>query len=291
MLMEGVIDYAGLFPPAGLGMDAAIRKYAEHLASLDRWALGRFVLPASRLGELERACSELPSNHAWRVSALVRAAVDDDLAKVVDFNRRRDDDAPSNGLLVDSIEMRVSTIAEIQRADTTVPRDLSLFFEVPLSDATPSLIETIAGVERHAKIRVGGVTPELFPEPAALATFLVTSADNGVPFKATAGLHHPVRSTQPLTYEPNAPRVTMHGFVNLLLASALVWAGRADVAMAAAVLQEDSPRAFAFGEEGAGWRDQRLDLEQLGLVRLFVRSFGSCSFDEPLDGARALGFL
>jgi len=289
--MEGLIDYAGLFPPAGLGIDAAVSNYAKHAASCDNWALGRFVLPVSRLDEFERACSHLRSKPPWRLSALVRAAADDDVARVVDFNRRRGDGSRSVGPVVSSIEMPVSTTAEIERADVMVPRDLSLFFEIPLSDGTEPLVEAISGVGRAAKIRTGGITPELFPPPAALAAFLVTSADNGVPFKATAGLHHPVRSTQPLTYEPGASRATMNGFLNLLLAAALVWAGRADSATATSVLEEDSPGAFTFGEEGAGWRDLRLPFEQLGLVRLFVRSVGSCSFEEPLDDLRVLGFL
>ena len=288
--MEGLVDDAGLFPPAGLGMDAAVGNYARHAASPDRWALGRFVLPASRLGEFERASSCFRGKPAWHLSALVTAA-DDDVARVVDFNRRCSDGGRSKGPVVTSIEMPVATAAEIERADAMIPRDLALFFEVPVSEAAAPLIEAISGVERAAKIRTGGVTPELFPSPAALAAFLVASADNGVPFKATAGLHHPVRSTQPLSYEPGAPRATMHGFLNLLLAAAFVWAGRADSAMAASVLEEDSPGAFTFEDEEAGWRDQRLPLEQLGLVRLFMRSFGSCSFEEPLGDLRALGFL
>ena len=288
--MEGLVDDAGLFPPAGLGMDAAVGNYARHAASPDSWALGRFVLPASRLGEFERASSRFRGKPGWHLSALVTAA-DDDVARVVDFNRRCSDGGRSKGPVVTSIEMPVATAAEIERADAMIPRDLALFFEVPVSEAAAPLIEAISGVERAAKIRTGGVTPELFPSPAALAAFLVASADNGVPFKATAGLHHPVRSTQPLTYEPGAPRATMHGFLNLLLAAAFVWAGRADSAMAASVLEEDSPGAFTFEDEEAGWRDQRLPLEQLGLVRLFIRSFGSCSFEEPLGDLRALGFL
>jgi hypothetical protein len=289
--MEGLIDYAGLFPPARLGMDAAVSNYAGHAAGCDSWALGRFVVPVSRLGEFERAYSRLRSAPRWHTSVLVPAAAADDVARVVDFGRRSSEGDRSDGPVVSSIEMPVASAAEIERADATVPRDLSLFFEVPLSDATAPLVEAIASVGRAAKIRTGGLTPDMFPSPAALAAFLVTAADNGVPFKATAGLHHPVRSSQPLTCEQGAARATMNGFLNLLLAAALVWAGRADSAVAASVLEEDAPGAFTFEEEQAGWRDQRLPLEQLGLVRLFMRSFGSCSFEEPLGDLRALGVL
>ena len=51
--MEGVIDYAGLFPPASLATGPAIKAYADARGGADSWMLGRFVCSASRLGELD----------------------------------------------------------------------------------------------------------------------------------------------------------------------------------------------------------------------------------------------
>ncbi|MBE0564871.1 MAG: hypothetical protein IH621_02865, partial [Krumholzibacteria bacterium] len=47
--MEGLIDYAGLFPPAGLDMPAAVAGYAAHRTLPEAWMLGRFIAPAEAL--------------------------------------------------------------------------------------------------------------------------------------------------------------------------------------------------------------------------------------------------
>ena len=52
-LLDGIIDYAGLFPPAKLPMDEAFRRFLDHRSSADGWMLARFVCPAARLDELE----------------------------------------------------------------------------------------------------------------------------------------------------------------------------------------------------------------------------------------------
>src|SRR5688572_9168107 len=51
-LLTNVIDYAGLFPPAELSLDEAIRNYARFRTEPEAWMLGRFIIPAARLGEL-----------------------------------------------------------------------------------------------------------------------------------------------------------------------------------------------------------------------------------------------
>jgi hypothetical protein len=59
-LLEGLFDHAALFPPASLAMPAALAEDRRARESEDAWLLGRFVMPASRLGELgddERALS------------------------------------------------------------------------------------------------------------------------------------------------------------------------------------------------------------------------------------------
>ena len=74
-LLRESIDYAGLFPPAALGMREAVENYAAYRAGPDAWALGRFVVPAARLGELETAAAELLPRAAglapWRIAALL----------------------------------------------------------------------------------------------------------------------------------------------------------------------------------------------------------------------------
>ncbi|MEM8758625.1 MAG: hypothetical protein AAGF47_12700, partial [Planctomycetota bacterium] len=53
-LTEGLIDYAGLFPPAKLDMSRACSAFARHAQSEDAKRLSHFVCPASRLDELSK---------------------------------------------------------------------------------------------------------------------------------------------------------------------------------------------------------------------------------------------
>jgi hypothetical protein len=129
-----------------------------------------------------------------------------------------------------------------------------------------------------AKVRTGGVTPDSIPTAHDLADFLTRAAARRLPFKATAGLHHPIRAN-------------MHGFVNVFVAAALAWHGM-DRDSLAQVLEETDPRAFRFDDQELRWRDQQLSTDQLGDARRdFAHSFGSCSFEEPLDDLRKLGWL
>jgi len=145
--------------------------------------------------------------------------------------------------------------------------------------------------QAFAKLRTGGVTPDAIPPSSEIADFLCRAAARRTPFKATAGLHHPIRSEQPLTYAADSPRATMHGFVNVFVAAAFAWHGL-DRAMLVEVLNETSPAAFEFLEGELGWRGHRMATSQMEAARReFAHSFGSCSFEEPVQDLRKLGWL
>ena len=111
-----------------------------------------------------------------------------------------------------------------------------------------------------------------------------------MPFKATAGLHHPVRCMRPLTYAADAPRGTMHGFLNVFVAAALCWSG--SQAPLTEVLLEEDPRAFAFTADSVTWRQHALATAQVAAARAdFAIAFGSCSFGEPTAELREMGVL
>jgi hypothetical protein len=148
-----------------------------------------------------------------------------------------------------------------------------------------NLIKDLAPDGLRAKIRTGGLTPEAFPSSQDIAQFLRQCAQHGVAFKATAGLHHPIRCVRPLTYEPDAPRGTMHGFINVFMAAALL-------PHAEAILEEADPQAFAFDDDTASWRNHAVMTDDLARVREeFAISFGSCSFEEPVKDLQELGWL
>jgi hypothetical protein len=277
-------------------MKEAVAEYARHHGEPEAWMLGRFVVPAARLDELEEAMVD-PSGSvredalgttpgARSLSALVGPAFTTHVAGVVAFNARQ-----AGRAHIDSVELRASTRAELDAALDTIPDGLTVFVELPLDDALDELLPIVKARGAHAKVRTGGVVPEAIPEPGPVARFLEACAAAVVPLKATAGLHHPVRAEHPLTYEAGAPRKTMHGFLNVFGAAVLAQGGMTKVEIEA-VLREADPAAFRFDDEGLSWRDRRSTTDEIARSRRGVAtSFGSCSFAEPVADLRALGVI
>jgi hypothetical protein len=179
--------------------------------------------------------------------------------------------------------------------DTDEPRAAVIETKCPVSVRRPAYCEVpvreLDAVKQSgcfAKMRTGGVKPEAIPAVEEVAAFIVACADRRIPFKATAGLHHPIRSLQPLTYDADAPRAVMHGFLNVFLAAAFAWHGRRDIGP---ILAETDADAFRF-DDRAHWRDWSLDAAQIREARTqFAHAFGSCSFEEPVQDLQTLGLL
>jgi len=172
---------------------------------------------------------------------------------------------------------------QVETLETKLPRRLSLptYCEAPL--------EQIG--DAYAKVRTGGLSPEMIPASADVAAFLCVAAARRIPFKATAGLHHPLRSLRALTYAGDSPRATMHGFLNVFCAAAFAWHG-ADEAQLIDMLDETDPASFQFDDSGLSWCGRHLSAAQIHSARReFAHSFGSCSFEEPISDLRELGLL
>jgi hypothetical protein len=159
---------------------------------------------------------------------------------------------------------------QVETLETKSAGRLSLptYCEVPLDRIT----------DGFAKVRTGGVTPDAIPTAHDLADFLSTAAARRLPFKATAGLHHPIRAS-------------MHGFVNVFVAAAFAWYGM-NLESLVPILEETDPAKFEFDDHQLRWRGSHLSTDQLRAARIdFAHSFGSCSFEEPLEDLRKLGWL
>ena len=293
-LLAHAIDYAGLFPPAQLDMPGAVAEYESYLASSDAWALGRFVVPAARVRELAAAAGDAPSNPLGsrqgerRLSVVLGA----DLAADVERLRAFCADVNGEGWWrgIDAVELRASTPEAIAQAMRVVPDSVERYVEIPISEDPTPLVRAIAGAGAYAKVRTGGTTTDAFPASDHVARFLATCLREAVPFKATAGLHHPLRGEYPLTYEPGSACGRMYGFLNVFLATAFLAAGL-DEAEARVLLDESDPNAVTFSRTEAVWRSHRIPLDRLAESRRFLTSFGSCSFREPIDDLTALGLL
>lgn len=293
VLLRSSIDYAGLFPPAGLDLGTAVGNYAHYRAGDAAWALGRFILPVSRLSEFgQLAVEHLPraASEPWLLSVLAGSDLAGDLEQVAEFNRRHA--SPGAGAAkIDTLETKVSSADAVEDTMHLMPSHLQVYLEIPIEHDPARLIARIGRTGGRAKVRTGGVTRDGFPPTADLLRFLQSCVRARVPFKATAGLHHPLRAEYRLTYAPDSPTGTMFGFLNLFLAAAFLRAGMEEPE-AARVLEEGSPLAFQFDQRGVSWRDHRLGQDALrGARQDVIISFGSCSFTDPIGELQTLNLL
>jgi hypothetical protein len=227
ILLQRLFDHAPMFPPARLPLPEALEDHRAARASPESWMLARFVAPASKLVELR----EGQSPEGLSLSVVL------------------DGEADLEG--VEAVEVRVPDESAVRNFPEL---DAELYFELPLATDCCKVVEAIRERGAFAKVRCGGGTVPSVPE---LAAFIRTCREAGVPFKATAGLHHPVRTNEE------------HGFLNLLAAAA-----SDDVE---GMLESDDP--------------ERLLSADPRRAREALRSIGSCSFWEPLDDLKALGVL
>jgi membrane protease YdiL (CAAX protease family) len=289
-LLEEIVDYAGLFPPAALAMGDAVAKYAEARGGADAWMLGRFVLPAKQLTDFAAAAqSHLPTageGEPWRLSALAGPELAADFAGIEAFNLEH-----AGRAVVDCVEIKAGDAVALAAAARQVPEGMTAYFELAPDAGLDELVAAVAETGTRAKIRTGGVTPDAFPAPAAVLRFIESCMRAGVAMKATAGLHHPLRAEQNLTYADDAPRGVMFGFLNVFLAAAFLRAG-VPADSIAPLLEEGDAGALRFTDDGVEWRGHSLGTEQIHAARQgFATSFGSCSFDEPAADLKALSLL
>ena len=316
-LLTGILDYAGLFPPAQLPLTQAIRNFARYRTEPEAWMLGRFIYPAARLAELTPFIAELFAvGPPLTIAALGRGghtrtefftALDADLRDIATCRALH-----GNRVMVDVLETRlppdgllpvVPSHETRQMLDETVAvidaaGKLALFTEVPAGphwrEAAAETLTALGTLNaRRAlpeaapppvgfKLRCGGVEASAFPPVGHIALALT----GGVPLKATAGLHHPFR------HRDSAIGVTMYGFVNVFAAGVLTHVYHLRPMEVEAIVLDETPANFICNDAGLRWGDWHVTTDEVRAARRqAVLSFGSCSFDESRDDLRALGWL
>lgn len=288
-LLARIVDYAGLFPPSQVSMPQAVANYAAYKKSEYEWMLGRFVVPVGRLDEFTESAENFFTDveEIWRLSVLASDDINETIGRIEDFNRRY-----AGKAVADALEAKAETSEQIERIHRHAASDLDVYFEIPIDERLTDLISTLAVVKRRAKIRTGGVTAEAFPRVEKITRFIRVCLAANVPFKATAGLHHPLRCVKPLTYEADAPEGVMNGFLNVFLAAALLAHG-CQPRLINELLKDRRADSFTFDESGALWRQEHfLSSAQIeNTRRRSAISFGSCSFVEPIEDLQEIGLL
>ena len=295
MLLDGVIDFAGLFPPASLQMDAMVSDWARGLASEHDWMLGRLIVPVSRLPEFESAAADLlpqADEDPWVLSVLLDTQAEEALESQIDqlmhFNDQHSAGGEHADAIIDVVELRCAGVQSIEQALDVLPEEIYPFFEMSLDQDIRGMLATLVGSDAGAKVRTGGIRPELYPSTAGLADFIIQCAKADVPFKATAGLHHPLRNHN------DAVGAMQFGFLNVFLA-ALVAAdadGELTVDDLSPLLTRCDLDGIEFTSDGVTVDGEAYDLAAIEDARIaFALSFGSCSYDDPVTDLAALGLL
>lgn len=292
-LLRELIDYAGLFPPAGLALPPVVQNFHQYSVGDDRWMLGRLIVPARQLEDLQRQLEKLFSggqpDSRWRISSLIPEfegsgdSFRQSLEQVQRFNQA------CSHAVVDTVEGKATSPASIGGAIRHLPVGIAAFLEIPFSGSR-ELIQEIARSQNgslRGKMRTGGITPELIPDSSLVASFIADCAEWKLPFKATAGLHHSLRAVYPLTYETASPRSIMHGFMNVFAAAIFAWSRNWPAKDLMPVLECTDPAAFRIDAGHLHFYDESLNVDEIKEGReKFAVSFGSCSFTEPADEIR-----
>ncbi|MEE9296635.1 MAG: hypothetical protein V3W34_16955 [Phycisphaerae bacterium] len=322
VLLSDILDYAGLFPPATLQLDEAIRNYARYLREPEAWMLARFICPASRLGELAPYVDELfSSGLSLRLSVLgcggetgdqFLEGMRSDLEGLTRFRARQDDRTaiesfevrlPGDLSEADDVFRLLDTVSELWGAHRVgrVP----VFYEPWSETGRPSAWWAIMrGITQHHealggggsglttsnragfKLRCGGWDASAYPAVEQLAAVISSAHAGRVPMKFTAGLHHPMR------HHNEQAHADMHGFINVFAAGVLANSCDVNEQQVCEILATEDPESFEFTAEALCWRGVRITCDEIAKWRRqAVTSFGSCSFDEPRADLRNLGLL
>lgn len=285
-LLSEIIDYAGLFPPARHDLLSAAQNFARYRASDQSWMLGRFVVPAALIAELDGLGRDLDGYSEWRLSAVAGEDFEADFKLIAARN------ASGVGAVVDMVEVKANTIETIRRIARAVPDRCGVYVEIPTDDdQVRDLVASLSENRLRAKIRTGGITLDAFPPPGDVARFIRCCYARALPFKATAGLHHPLRSEHPLTFDAGAVRGDMHGFLNVFLTAAFCYNGLG-AADARRSMEVEDPNEFIFDNDMVQWGNYVLSSGEIASIRKrFAVSFGSCSFQEPVEDLQNIELL
>lgn len=317
--MNGIIDYAGLFPPADLPLDAAIEHYAQYRGQDEAWMLSRFIIPAHRLEELKPFAESLFSEaDSFPFSVLGKGTntLDEFKSELEAVCRHCDNfyAAHAGQVTTDMLEIKLPGEAALsddvdllkQLMDQTAEKleesahtPFTIFYEGLLDESwkrdTEAVLEAIAlhnkdfagHFENYSyaafKIRCGGVEAHQFPSLEQAAHILNKARDHVVALKGTAGLHHPVR------HYDESVQTKMHGFFNVFGGAMLAWANDLNDDELQKILSEEDPEEFTFTDEALSWQDYSVSTKEINDLRKAVLlSYGSCSFEEPIDDLRKL---
>ncbi|NOS86629.1 MAG: hypothetical protein HOP31_15950 [Ignavibacteria bacterium] len=305
---ERIIDYAGLFPPASLELGQAFHNFVFYSQGEYRWMLGKFIIPAKRLAELGSLLDDMTIEGIIPLSVLGSSSENinefnelfkSDIATIKEFISKH-----SGTVSIDAFEVRLpselfkneenSGILKLMSGistslETALGKNIPVFYEVTLTKDYESeiirTVESIGALNKGCgyKLRTGGTEASAFPEPEVIAFAIMTCCEFDVPMKCTAGLHHPIR------HYNEEVKSNMHGFMNVFAAGILAYTSNLDESEIIDVLTDQDPYEFMFTESGFTWDENEITNSEIKTAReKFMLSYGSCSFDEPIEDLKTM---
>lgn len=277
-------DDAAVFPPSSAPLPEAVAAHLRHRAAPYAGLVGPLVVAGGAVAELPPLLDEHPGA-TLEVSVTVSSPAE--LTSVIE----RAAALPAVRL----VALEVALPADLPAADVVpaidaaldaVPgaapggpdgQDLQVYVEVPRDDRRPELLELLAASKHRAKFRTGGVEAQLYPDEAELADAVDRAVRLRLPFKASAGLHHALRNTDPHTGFEH------HGFLNLLLATAAALRGEPGSALERLLAERDGA--------GVASAVAALSEENSTQARELFVSFGTCSVADPLTELARWGLV
>ena len=327
--MHGLIDYAGLFPPANLPLNEAIDDYIKHLKGENSWMLGRFIIPVTKLNYLDVFVALFDDIGGLKLSVLGSGGnsddeylnnIDQDIVKINDYRKKH-----KGKVEIDVYECRLPSNSPSEHTmkkatELLNENNLSHYHEFPelpdvginystdedessWDEVIPPTVKMISSFDGAGiKLRCGGIVKEAFPSVEQVAAMIQTCALMGASMKCTAGLHHPIR------HFTDDYDTYMHGFINTF--SAGVFTSKFPnpessqekfrmFMLLSHMIDEQNAKNFKFGDRKMIWKvgDDRETvfefdneiIEDCRKKRMI--SYGSCSFQEPIDDLKQLGWM
>lgn len=313
LLLDGLFDDAGLCPPASLPLPDVVRRYAASREGPAGWMLGRLVVPIHMCAALEAALDDAPDvtgTRPWRLSVIGSGSAEDDRQALADLRLRQQADA--GRLRIDAVRVRAATPLDVRRARVLAADGWPVYCEPvrgePVRDDGPSgtahdidaILDAIAIAGLRVTLRAGGTSPAEVPSCDIVGRLLAGCVQRGIALEASGDLHHAVTGQYPLTDTPGSPRVTLIGYLNLLVAAgvaeavgaAAVRAPEVVAALARLLALTSTPVISAGGVlEWAGdngpLTEGRLG-DMAASARALVRGIATHAFDDAVADARAL---
>jgi hypothetical protein len=311
-----LIDYAGLFPPAGLSLTQAFHNFLFYKISPYSWMLSNFICPAGKLNELTELMKHIEDDNTAIIPVSILGSGTDDPRKLYEKNDtdltaiNTFHETSSAKASIDAFEIRLPAVLFTDKSGSSIldvldkinyliqdslKKEIPCYFEASITGnfnfcisklAEAVAIHNMKGYKSGLKLRTGGTEASSFPSVDEAAHTIYTCLEQAIPMKCTAGLHHPIR------HYNETVSAKMHGFLNIFGAGILAYTHKLELSKIKEILEDEYSYNFDFTPDSFKCNTITANEENIREAReKFMISFGSCSFDEPIDDLKTIELL